>query len=164
MFFSVFCLLCLCKRLFICALWSPAGRGLGSWLSFVVYNCEFVTFQLVSWVKCGSWLYRFQIFASSLTLNALMKLAPGINTIKYHTWPRIPHAKVTKWKLSSQTRAKRPTLSQQVATRQQCVDAKAPQTQDINNTNDPQKITTLERSVKYLTEGLKPVSRRQPHP
>ena len=33
---SVLCLLCLCARLFICALWSPAGKGLTSWLSFVV--------------------------------------------------------------------------------------------------------------------------------
>ena len=42
-FFSVLCLLCLCARLFICALWSPAGKGLTPWLSFVVSNCEFVT-------------------------------------------------------------------------------------------------------------------------
>ena len=35
-FCSVLCLLCLCARLFICALWSPAGKGLASWLSFVV--------------------------------------------------------------------------------------------------------------------------------
>ena len=40
--------------LFICALWSPAGKGLTSWLSFVVSNCEFVTFPLVSWVRCGT--------------------------------------------------------------------------------------------------------------
>ena len=26
------CLLCLCTRLFICVLWSPAGKGLTSWL------------------------------------------------------------------------------------------------------------------------------------
>ena len=45
MFFSVLCLLCLCARLFICALWSPAGKELTSWLSFVVSNCEFVTFH-----------------------------------------------------------------------------------------------------------------------
>ena len=31
-FCFVLCLLCLCARLFICALWSPAGKG----LSFVV--------------------------------------------------------------------------------------------------------------------------------
>ena len=35
--------------LFICALWSPARKGLTSWLSFVVSGCEFVTFPLVSW-------------------------------------------------------------------------------------------------------------------
>ena len=42
--FSVLCLLCICARLFICAFWSPAGKGLASWLSFVVSDCEFVTF------------------------------------------------------------------------------------------------------------------------
>ena len=66
--FSVLCLLCLSTHLFICALWSPAGKGLTSWLSFVVSNCEFVTFQLVSWVRCGTRLYRFLIFAPLLTL------------------------------------------------------------------------------------------------
>ena len=35
-FCSFLCLLCLCARLFICALWSSAGKGLTSWLSFVV--------------------------------------------------------------------------------------------------------------------------------
>ena len=35
-FCSVLCLLCLCARLFICALWSSAGKGLTSLLSFVV--------------------------------------------------------------------------------------------------------------------------------
>ena len=35
-FCSVLCLLCLCARLFICVLWSPAGKGLTSWLSSVV--------------------------------------------------------------------------------------------------------------------------------
>ena len=40
--------------LFIFALWSPAGKGLTSWLSFVVSNCEFVTFPLVSRVRCGT--------------------------------------------------------------------------------------------------------------
>ena len=45
---SVLNLLCLCARLFMCALCSPAGKGLTSWLSFVVSNCECVTFPLVS--------------------------------------------------------------------------------------------------------------------
>ena len=46
-FSSVLCLLCLCVRLFICALWSPAGKGLTVSLSLshrypgagVVLNC-----------------------------------------------------------------------------------------------------------------------------
>ena len=37
-----------------CALRSPAGKGLTSWTSFMVYNCEFVTLPLVSWVRCGT--------------------------------------------------------------------------------------------------------------
>ena len=68
-FCSVLCLLCLCARLFICALWSPAGNGMTSWLSFVVSNCEIVTFPLVSWVRRGTLLYRFLIFAPLLTLK-----------------------------------------------------------------------------------------------
>ena len=68
-FCSVLCLECLCAGLFICALWSPAGKGLTSWLSFVVCNCEFVTFPLVSWVRCGTFLYRFLIFALLLTFT-----------------------------------------------------------------------------------------------
>ena len=54
MLFSVLCLLFFNNRLFVCALWSSAGKGLTSWLSFVVSNFEFVTFPLVSWVRCGT--------------------------------------------------------------------------------------------------------------
>ena len=45
-FCSVLCLLCLCARLFICALWSPAGKGLTSWFSFVVST---VSLSLSHW-------------------------------------------------------------------------------------------------------------------
>ena len=45
-FCSVLCLLCLCACLFICALWSPAGKGLTSWLSFVVST---VSLSLSHW-------------------------------------------------------------------------------------------------------------------
>ena len=41
---SVLYLLCFCARLSIDALCSPAGKGLTSWLSFVMSNCEVVTF------------------------------------------------------------------------------------------------------------------------
>ena len=42
------CYLCLVfvvlSRLFIAAVWSSAGKGLTSWLLFVMFNCVFVTF------------------------------------------------------------------------------------------------------------------------
>ena len=47
--FYVFVLSCVCyvyARLFICALWSPAGKGLTSWLSFVVSS---VSLSLSQW-------------------------------------------------------------------------------------------------------------------
>ena len=39
----LFCLVfaMFCARLFMCALWSPAGKGLTSWLSFVVSSVGF---------------------------------------------------------------------------------------------------------------------------
>ena len=43
-----------CARLFICALWSPAGKGLTSWLSFVVSSVSLSLSPLVSWVRCGT--------------------------------------------------------------------------------------------------------------
>ena len=45
---SHLCHLCLVfvmlSRLFIAALWSPVGKGLASWLLFVMFNDVFVTF------------------------------------------------------------------------------------------------------------------------
>ena len=46
--------LCFYPRMFVDALWSPAEKGLTSWLSFVMSNCDVVTFPLVSWVRCGA--------------------------------------------------------------------------------------------------------------
>ena len=42
-FCSVLCLLCFVR---VCALWSPAGKGLTSWLSFVVSS---VSLSLSHW-------------------------------------------------------------------------------------------------------------------
>ena len=50
-FCSVLCLLCLFARLLICALWSPAGKGLTSWLSFVVST---VSLSLNHWYPGSS--------------------------------------------------------------------------------------------------------------
>ena len=51
-----FCLVLLYfhERLFVDAFWSPAGKGLTSWLSFVMSNCDVVTFPLVSLVMSGA--------------------------------------------------------------------------------------------------------------
>ena len=48
------CLLCFHARMFVGALWSPAEKGLASWLSFMMSNCFVVTFPLVFWVRCGA--------------------------------------------------------------------------------------------------------------
>ena len=45
------CFVMLDARLFVGVLWPPAGKGLAPWLSFVMSNCDVVTFLLVSWVK-----------------------------------------------------------------------------------------------------------------
>ena len=44
--FVLFVFAMFCARLFICALWSPAGKGLTSWLSFVVSS---VSLSLSHW-------------------------------------------------------------------------------------------------------------------
>ena len=37
------------SRLFIAALWSPAGKGLTSWLSGEMFNCILSLSHVVSW-------------------------------------------------------------------------------------------------------------------
>ena len=53
-FMSVLSCFCYAFARIFYALWSPAGKGLISWLLFVMSNCEVVTFPLVSWVRCGA--------------------------------------------------------------------------------------------------------------
>ena len=52
-FFCLVFAMPLCASVY-CALWSPAGKELTSWFSFVLSNYGFVTFPLVSWVRCGT--------------------------------------------------------------------------------------------------------------
>ena len=81
-FCSVFCLLCLCARLFICALWSPAGKGLTSWLSFVVST---VSSLLSHWYPGSVWYFivstpdlcTLTYFALRLEFTPLCIFAPG---------------------------------------------------------------------------------------
>ena len=82
-----FCLVFLCvhAHLFVDALWSPAGKWLSSWLSFVMSNGDVVTFSLVSWVRCGTWLYRFLIFALFRTLQENNLLILFVTFVSCHT-------------------------------------------------------------------------------
>ena len=41
-------------RLFIAAVWSPAGKGLTSWLLFVMFIVVLLLSHVVSWVRCGT--------------------------------------------------------------------------------------------------------------
>ena len=78
-FCSVLCLLCLCARLFIRALWSPAGKGLTSWLSFVVST---VSLSLSHWYP-GSGVVS--LIVSIPDLCTLTYFEPTIFFIeKYH--------------------------------------------------------------------------------
>ena len=68
-FCSVLCLLCF-VRVCLCVLCGRllggGGGGAGLLANVCGVFCEFVTFPLVSWVRCGTWLYRFLIFATFL--------------------------------------------------------------------------------------------------
>ena len=41
-------------RLFIAALWSPAGKGLTSWVLLVMFIVFLLLSHVVSWVRCGT--------------------------------------------------------------------------------------------------------------
>ena len=69
------CYLCLVfvifSRLFIVALWSSFGKGLISWLLFVMFNCALSLSHVVSWVRCGTSipdLCRFSYLVEELDL------------------------------------------------------------------------------------------------
>ena len=67
----LFCLvfaMSLCASVYMCFVVTCWERADLLGLVCGVY-CEFVTFLLVSWVRCGTWLYRFLIFAPLLTLK-----------------------------------------------------------------------------------------------
>ena len=47
---------CVCHflRLFSAALWPPEGKGLTSWLLFVMFIVILLHSHLVSWDRCGT--------------------------------------------------------------------------------------------------------------
>ena len=88
--FYVFVLSCVCYVLcasvymcFVVTCWERADL-----LALVCgVFCEFVTFPLVSWVRCGTWLYRFLIFATLLLLfNYYDKIAAWIGLSHNGGW------------------------------------------------------------------------------
>ena len=50
------------------ALWSPTGKGLTSLLSFMMSNCDVVTFPLVAMVKVWCLIASFPYLCLCLTL------------------------------------------------------------------------------------------------
>ena len=65
----LFCLvfaMSLCASVYMCFVVTCWERADLLALVCGVY-CEFVTFPLISWVRCGTWLYRFLIFAPLFT-------------------------------------------------------------------------------------------------
>ena len=73
-----------CAFLRVC-LFVPCGHLLGKgWplgSRFVVSNCEVVTFQLVSWVRCDTWLYRFLAFAPLCSLDKIYDIFSLISIV-----------------------------------------------------------------------------------
>ena len=93
-------------RLFIDALWSPAVKGLTSWLSFVMSYCEFVTFPLVCWVRCGTWLYRFLIVALFLILPWKCKYSLYDREYMIKMLVRPENTTITHWRPNHGTKRK----------------------------------------------------------
>ena len=113
--FYVFVLSCVCyvcARLFICAFWSPAGKGLTSWLSFVVSS---VSLSLSHWypgsgvvLDCiDSWsLHLYLLCCHGLVFDLWSLLANCLfvflfsyivmHRMQGHTPARFPPSKITE--------------------------------------------------------------------
>ena len=74
------------SRLFIAALWSPAGKGLTSWLVDVMFNCVFVTFlcgilgQVWYLIASIPDLYRLSFFKPRPRLYVTLAVGGTLNT------------------------------------------------------------------------------------
>ena len=107
-FCSVLCLLCLCACLFICALWSPDGKGLTSWLSFVV---SAVSLSLSHWypgsgvvLNCiDSWsLHPYLLYSIYITHIDIICDLVGLKSKFCANWLVVKHRKGwSKLKVSS---------------------------------------------------------------
>ena len=70
LFPSCFCyaFVCVCYWCLVVTCWRRVDL-LALVCDVVMSCCEVVTFPLVSWVRCGAWLYRFLIFALFRTMR-----------------------------------------------------------------------------------------------
>ena len=84
----LFCLVfaMFCARLFICASWSPAGKGLTSWLSFVVSS---VSLSLSHWYP-GSGVVLDCIDSFSLQPYLLFRERVHFYKIPSYSWKVYP--------------------------------------------------------------------------
>ena len=97
-----------CARLFICALWSPAGKGLTSWLSFVVSS---VSLSLSHWypgsgvvLDCiDSWsLHHYLLLVFLLLAEYHLKHTLKEPTIRNsYLFPNVPSHKWQNWKVDN---------------------------------------------------------------
>ena len=104
----LFCLVftLFCARLFICALWSPAGKGLTSWLSFVVSS---VSLSLSHWypgsgvvLDCiDSWsLHHYLLFFQRSSLTRVFPVCYKFKGEHRHGKQLQFQTEMRKWKYS----------------------------------------------------------------
>ena len=82
-----------CERLFICALWSPAGKGLTSWLSFVVSS---VGLSLSHWypgsgvvLDCiDSWSLHYYLLLQTKGYDCGLYAVANATTLAYGKDPK----------------------------------------------------------------------------
>ena len=83
------------SRLFIAALWSPAGKGLTYWLLFVMSNCDLVTFpcgilgQVWYLIVLIPDLCRLSYFATKYRLSISKVRKRAKNRNRYNQAPQL---------------------------------------------------------------------------
>ena len=84
----IICVIYVLSRLFIAALWSPEGKGLTSWLLFVMFIVLLLLSHLVSWDCCCTWFLILAVFLNFTqgSQYVLLSVTPNINCI-VSTWP-----------------------------------------------------------------------------
>ena len=99
MLFSVLCLLCLCARLFICALWSPAGKGLTSGLSFVVPYCMSLSHWYLGSCVALDCIYSWSLYPYLLWVILGRVLIEPLLSRGYISYELTSSLKLKKWKV-----------------------------------------------------------------